>query len=133
MSHDFEDEETLYVDRPGYLGEMYGNEISLGDNLGNLAKFDWNEYLIQSESKSFPDRELSVTFDGKSHKIELSTWGIETFFETLFGDLPSMILINDGDGIYVLYKADGFTDTQILAHANSLYEALVSDLEALKS
>ena len=127
MDHDFYDDETLYADRPGYLGQIYESEVSLDESLGNLAKFDWKEYLAQSED--FPDRELTVTFKSETRSIIASTWDIEAFF----ADIPSMILVNDGDGFHILYKAHGFTDKQILADADALYEAFISDLTTLKT
>ena len=125
MSYD-DDDETPYADRPGYLGQVYDNEVYLEDSMGRLAKFDWSDYLEAAEDA--PDRKLVVNFNGVKHKINANVWSAQEFLE----ELPSVSPDNDGE-IFAFYKEDGFTDKQILADADALYNALVSDLETLKT
>lgn len=120
-----QNEETPYEERPNYLGQVYGNEVYLEDSMGRLAKFDWSEYVEAAEDA--PDRKLVVNFNGVKHEINANVWSAQEFLE----ELPSVSPDNDGE-IFAFYREDGFTDKQILADADALYDAIISDLDMLK-
>ena len=124
-------------DLPGYLGNTWDGEVFLGTDLGKLTDFDWREYGMLADEFAVIERKLELTLDNKTIIIEAEAWHPHEIIDAL----PSVNSVYDeppdqgpaGGSGYIFIAEEGFSVEQILEHSNALYEALVSDLEMIKT
>ena len=108
------------------IGTIYDNEPHLEPVFGALSKFAWKDYLSAAAEAEDDIRNLEVYFDGEKHTFEANVWAFEEFIQ----EIPSVDPMIDGDFVY-LYKADEYSDEQLLAHSNSLLRAMQDDYDSL--
>ena len=121
---------------PGYVGNMWDGHVMLDASLGKLADLDWSEYGMLADELGEAERKLSIHIDGKVLNIEGEAWYPQVFID----QVPSVNAIYDeppdqgpaaGSG-YIFIAEDGFSDDQIVAHSNALFEALDYHLKRIR-
>jgi len=140
MEISYEDENgdpIMPHDLPGYLGMTFDGEIDLSSALGDLRDFPWDDYGMLADELQMADRKLSIALKNTTFVIEGTAWDPESFIN----GLPAVVAIYDcppdqgpasGSG-YIFFKADGFSDKQVLDEANALYKALTVDHELMET